>query len=199
MVKKIRTLALVIAALAPLAVFAQSPTIGSVNLQTVFDGYYRTVEFNKNLQAEFKGIQEELAKLESDYEKLNEEHVELRESALSQAVSAAERQRRLEEADKKLKEVQSFERTFATRKNDAQKALATRQQEARSRLVDDIQLVVGKVAKSEDVDVVVDSVAASRNDAPIFLYINPEFDLTSSVLTELNKQAPKDFQAPVAE
>ena len=195
---KFRTLFLALAAVLLAPIMAQGQKIASVDLSAVLTGYWRTTQVNQRLQGDFKTYQDELRLLETQYEQMNREHRELKESALSQAVSAEERRRRLEQADGKLEAIQALESRMLTSKEDAERTLTEQRVSARERLTKDIALVVQEIAKGRGIDMVVDAVALSRNELPIFLYVSAEYDLTESTLNQLNKDAPAEFKNPPA-
>jgi outer membrane protein len=162
--------------------------IASIDLQKVFDGYWKTKQISDNLQSQGKDYQTNREKLILQYQAVNEEYRKLRESASDQAVSASEREKRGKEADTKLVQVRSMEKDITDYDNTTRTQIAETQARMKKNIVRDIRETIGKIAKKDGFAMVIDTAAEARTETPIILYNDGSNDVTDKVLSLLNAE-----------
>ena len=160
--------------------------IATIDLQKVFDGYWKTKQISDNLQTQGKDYQLRREKLIQQYQAINEEYRKMRESADEGALSTAERQKRGKEADAKLVEVRGLEKDITDYDNTTRSQIAETQGRMKKNIVRDIREKIAQIAKKDGLSMVIDTAAVAKTETPIILYNDGSNDLTDKVLSLLN-------------
>ncbi len=160
--------------------------IATIDLQKVFDGYWKTKQISESLQSQGKDYQTRREKLIQQYQALNEEYRKLRESASEGALSNSERERRGKEADAKLVEVRGLEKDISDYDNTTRSQIAETQARMKKNIVRDIREKIAQIAKKDGLSMVIDTAAEARTETPILLYHDGSHDMTDKVLSLLN-------------
>ena len=160
--------------------------IATIDLQKVFDGYWKTKQISDNLQTQGKDYQLRREKLIQQYQAINEEYRKMRESADEGALSTAERQKRGKEADAKLVEVRGLEKDITDYDNTTRSQIAETQARMKKNIVRDIREKIAQIAKKDGLSMVIDTAAVANTETPIILYNDGSNDLTDKVLSLLN-------------
>ena len=167
--------------------------IGIVNLQRVFDGYWKTKQADVDLKARTSEFEKTFKDITDSYTKANEDYKKLQESMNDQALAAEKRDGFKKSAETKLKEIQEIEVQAQQFKGTAREALSAQQTRMRELVIKAIQEVVARQAKLGGYALVLDTKSESFNKTPIILYNNGENDLSTAILKELNVDAPAEF------
>lgn len=193
MIKPFRKLFLTTTVVLLTAVAAQAQSrIATVNLGTVFKGYYMTKESTTALQETEKEMKKEL---EAVFDALKKQELNCRkllEESNDQAVSGEERAKRKKAIEPKLKELKENETSFNDLKARNEADIKQKMGRMMDKVLADIKRVVESKAKSGGFAYVIDSSAKSNNQTELLLYTNGENDLTQIVLDQLNAAAPLD-------
>jgi len=160
--------------------------IATIDLQKVFDGYWKTKQISDNLQTQGKDYQIRREKLIQQYQVINEEYRKMRESADEGALSTAERQKRSKEADAKLVAVRGLEKDITDYDNTTRSQIAETQARMKKNIVRDIREKIAQIAKKDGLSMVIDTAAVAKTETPIILYNDGSNDLTDKVLSLLN-------------
>jgi outer membrane protein len=177
-----------------LAASAMAQTkIGVVNLQRVFDGYWKTKQADVNLKERSTEYKKQYDDILASYGKSNEEYKKLQEAMNDQALAAEERDKRKKTTEAKLKEIQEIEVQIQQFKRTADENLTTQRDRMREAVIKDIQEVVNRQAKTAGYSLVFDVKADSRNLTPVILYNNGENEMSAGILKELNAAAPPQY------
>lgn len=160
--------------------------IATIDLQKVFDGYWKTKQISENLQSQGKDYTTRREKLIQQYQAVNEEYRKLRESASEGAISKSEREKRGKEADAKLIEVRGLEKDITDYDNTTRSQIAETQARMKKNIVRDIREKIAQIAKKDGLSMVIDTAAEARTETPIILFSDGSNDLTDKVLTLLN-------------
>jgi outer membrane protein len=196
--KKILRMMAVVAAVFGLVVL-WSPTcaaaggeqrIATVNLQKVFDTYYKTVRSTQALQQEATDMEKEHKSMVDAGKKEEADWQKLIEKAEDQAVSAEERAKSKRAAQDKLNEVKNVEQTIQEYDRAASAKLREKRRQRTDDILKEISGVLHALAKARGYSLVLDSSGESANMAPIVLYTNGADDLTDELIKELNAGAP---------
>ena len=170
--------------------------VALVNLQKVFDGYYKTKQADSQLKeaaGNFDKIRKE--RLE-EYQKVNEEFKKLVEGSNDPAISTDERDKRRKDAEKKGVEIKQLEDSIRQFDQTSRESLGSQQKRLRENVLNEIRELVNEKAKAGGYSMVIDSAANSAVMAPVFLFTNGENDLSEQLLTQLNQNAPADAFKP---
>jgi outer membrane protein len=183
-------LALMAGSLLTVAAQPETNKIGIIDLQRVFDKYWKTKQAQAQVDDQKADFEKRKKGMMDDYEKANKEYRKLMETAQDQAVSSDERERRKNSAEKKLLEIKEIQQdaTLFQRTSDEQLAMQVRRMT--ENILRDIRELVEAKAKAGGYTLVIDTAAKSPVGTPIVLYTNGQNDLTQDVLTQLNATAP---------
>ncbi len=176
--------------LCPLTAGAQQ-RIATVDMQKVFDGYYKTVQLTKELDKEKAQYTAVFEEMREDHKDQEESYRLLLESVEDPAISESESTRRSLEARKARELITKLEQDI----NSYQQATVVRLQETtnrdRARLVKEIQEVIRAISRAQGYALVLDSKAQGPNGTPLILYSDASIDLTQTVLGRLNEGRPE--------
>lgn len=170
--------------------------IAVVDLQKVFDGYYKTQEQDKALKERGQEFDRTLKEMIDRRQTKIDEVDRARKEAANIALSEAKRTQLAELADQKLKELQTMEGNIQTFNRTAQKTLGELQVQAREQIIKELQVVIREIAKSKGYDLVLDAVARSKNDTPIILFSNGRDDITEETIRIANQTRPTGSVSP---
>ncbi len=160
--------------------------IATIDLQRVFDNYWKTKQISENLQNQGKEYQTQREKLVKQYQEINETYRSMRESATDQAASASEREKRGKEADAKLAAIKALEKDIADYDNTTRAQINETQTRMKKNIIRDIRESITRIAKKEGYAMVLDTAAEARTETPIVLYTDGSNDLTDTVLSQIN-------------
>lgn len=164
--------------------------VATLDLQKVFDGYWKTKQISDNLQGQGKEYEEQREKLVQQYQKLNEEFRVLREAIEDPAASELGKEKRTKEADTKLAEIRELEQSINDYDNTTRTQITETQNRMKKNIVREIRETVAGIARKENYNMVLDIAALARTDTPIVLYHDGSADITEKVLTQMNAGAP---------
>lgn len=189
------------AAAAVFALSAQAqPKIAVLNMKTVFDGYWKTIQSDGTIKERQKEFETERKKMADDYERLNAEYREAEKTARDPLLSPDEQKKRKEAANNKLLEIREIEQSVRSFEANFERQTRDQINRMRENIFRDIRELVDGRAKAAGYNLVVNTAAESIN-VPVFLYAAGLPDLTQEVLTELNRSAPPgvlESKAPAA-
>jgi outer membrane protein len=171
--------------------------IATVNLQKVFDKYWRTDQVTAALKDRVSELEKTHQDMVKDWKKQKDEYQTLLEAANNQAVSAEERDRRNKAAEDKLRDIKTSEDNITQFERQAAATIAEQKARMRKNLLEEIKLAIESKAKSDGYSLVIDSGAqtyAADPSGPYYtptvLYASDSNDLTASVIAQLNAGAP---------
>jgi outer membrane protein len=164
--------------------------IGTIDLNKAFSNYWKKKEAEANLRDQEVEIGKELKSLEEELKKARDAWQKLVNDSNDQAVSSDERDKRKKMAEEKFKSAKDLDDQAVQYKKQAYGQLQERSQLVRERILGEIKNVVTAKAKAGGYSLVIDIAAQSKDFTPVVLYNNNEFDLTESVLDQLNAAAP---------
>lgn len=163
--------------------------IAIVDLQKVFDGYYKTKEADRLIKQEGSEFENTFNQMKSERDTKVKKVTELREQASNPALGDFEKQRLATDADKELDELRKMDQNIQTFSQTAQRTIAERQLKARENIIKELQGIISQVARERQYDMVLDHVSRSKNDTPIVLYTNGRDDITNDVIRIANQQS----------
>ena len=149
------------------AVSAKDLKVGVVDLKKLFSEYPGTQKAQKKFKAMAEKKQKELSEPEEELADLENQ---LKGS--SSVLSSKQRERKVAEYKKKSQE-------YLQLKGQMQNELATKETEITQTILDEIKVMVADVAKSQDVDLVLDSEKT--------VYAKGSVDLTDAILKNFKK------------
>lgn len=161
-----------------------------INMERVFDEYYKT----KTANAQFKARGEEIdskrkeivgkAKaIKAEFDKLNAEY---RDKSLNEEARAKKR----DAADDKLQELREAEEKVVEFDKTFKKELADQMRQMQQQIVGEIRAAIQAYAAENKIDVVFDSSGKTLNNVEAVMYFDKRMDITDAIMAIMNKNAP---------
>ncbi len=170
---------------------------GTVNMQKIFDGYWKTRQSTLQLRERGDQFKKDLDVRLENYKKANSDYKKLFDSANDQAVTSEERDRRKKAAEVKSREVQDLEAQLTQFNTNMRETLDGQKKRMRDVLLRAIQGMVGEKAKAAGYTMIFDTAPPTSEGLSVVVYTSGENDLTDAVLKELNQGAPAEFLKPL--
>lgn len=145
--------------------------ISIINVESIMDQALVSKNVAQQLEAKKDELKADVEKKEQDLSKLNQELIK-QESILSKDIF----EKKVKEFNNKLADVQ---REIQGKKNILEQVHL----ESMSKIIEEINIVVEKIAKDKNISLVIPSNGAA--------YFDPTLDLTSEVIAMLNKKIQK--------
>lgn len=190
----IRWAALAMAVTLPVVAHAQTK-LAVVDMQKVFDGYWRTKQADENLKNRANDLEKARAGMVDDYKKANEEFKKILDSITDPSASNDEKEKRKQDAEKRRAEIAGIEQNVRSFDENSRKTILDQQKRMRDSVLRDIRGVVEEKAKAGGYQAVIDTAATSLNQTPIVVYtslVGSTDDLSDAVLKALNANAPAE-------
>lgn len=170
--------------------------VGIINLQKVFDGYYKTKQADATLKDRASEFDKQRKDLVEGHQKANEEYKKVLDSTTDQTVSIEERDKRKKSAEAKLREIQEIESQVTQFDRTARTTLNEQQRRMRDAILREIMDVVNTKAKAAGYSMVIDTAAQTVNNTLVVVYSNGENDIGEEVIKELNRSVPAEALKP---
>lgn len=168
--------------------------IATVNLEKVFNSYYKTKIIDNEFQEQSNVYRNYIARQAEILRKDELAYRKLLDSSANLALAASERQTRQQEAAKLEEQLRARRAELEQYAADRAKALQDSAAAERKKVIAEIRDEVRRRAAVGGYQLVLDSSGLSFNDTSIVLYSVPSIDLTDQVITELNRGADKSPQ-----
>lgn len=175
--------------------WAQPQRIAAVNMEKVFDSYWRTKQAQASLRELVADLEKEHRTMLEEMEKAKQEYQKLVEAAADPTLSAEEREKRKAAAEKALARSRELERDIMQHERQARVTVEEKNRRLRANLISDIRATITTVAQDNGYALVVDSSATTPSGAPLFPYASTSIDITELVIRQLNATAPPGFAA----
>ena len=164
----------------------QNLKIAVIDMQKVFDGYYKTKDAEEKLKAKAKSYQDELKDREKEVEKLKEDFTKLLEETKNPALTEDVKKQKQDAAEKKAQEGRMLLNQFNSLSNTRGKELNEQRSRVRSDIVADIRKEIDAKSKKESYSLVFDKSGMTSTGLPPLLYSLESFEITTDILKALN-------------
>jgi outer membrane protein len=161
-----------------------------VDMAKVYDSHYKTEEANAKFRDAEQKAQEQVEELNKQGQNLVEEYKELMEQSKNTVLTPEARSTAEGEAQKKLEDIQRKQGEVQNFRTNTQRSLQQRIKTHRDLLLEEITKVVNDLAKRQGATLVLDRSGPTLFGIPSVLYSDPAFDITESVVKEVNKDRP---------
>ncbi len=166
---------------------AQDGRIVFIDLDRVFNEFYKTKLADAQLKEQADEFNEERRRMVDEYEAMNERFNEAREQAQDAALSEDVRNRMRNEAEELLIEIRDFESRIQRFDQTRRKQLEDQGRRMRTRIVGEIQDEIRDYARAQGFHAVIDSSGQSLNAVELVLYVENRIDISDAVIEILNK------------
>jgi outer membrane protein len=180
--KKLLFIALFISA--PLV---QALEVVTIDMNKVFENYYRTLIENKKLAKEKDITESRLKEMQTQAYKLQNEYQTLMRESMNPVLSEGARMQKKQDAEGKATEGQAAVKNLKFFQQNLQKEAVTKRRTITEELTKDIQKVISKYAVDNSVDLVLDASGKSVNGVNLLIYSKDSLSITDKILAKVNK------------
>ncbi len=178
--------------------------VGVVDLNKIFEAYYKTAEAKARVgEVEAAYKKERQLKME-DYQKLADEVNKLRDDAQNPALSPDVQQQKKSAFGEKVKEIQMREGEIRQFDTQRQREIQSTMMRMRNNIVEEIANTVKEHASKSNYTVVLDKTGQSMAGAAMVVYAAESLDFSEDIIKKLNATRPAggtpavDTKAPAA-
>ena len=172
--------------------------IGTVDMNKIFSAYYKTKDAEARINEARNEAKGELDERMDTYKKNLDEINKLNDDIQKPALSAEAKATKSKDRDDKIQETKNLEREISEFRTTREKQLQEQAVRMRNGIVDEITKLVLDKVKVENYDLVMDRSGMSLNGVPILMYAKDSLDFSDEIVTQLNKNKPKESESPAA-
>lgn len=185
--QKMKKFIISIAAAAVIFPASAAQKIVTVNIEKLFNAYYKTPQVENIIQKQAQVYQNYLNKKMEKLRDIDKKfRVEL-DKAQNVTLSTENRSKAAQQAEKYNSEIRLLRAEMEAYSTEKRKEMANMTLEKRASLMQDISASVRKVAEGMAADFVFDVSGKTTHQIPALIYANPASDITNDVLKILNK------------
>jgi outer membrane protein len=166
--------------------------IGTVDMNKIFSAYYKTKDAEARINEARNSAKQELDERMDTYKKNLDEINALNQDIEKPALSAEAKAAKTKQRDDKIQETKNLEQEITEFRQTREKQLQEQAVRMRNGIVDEITKLVLDKVKVENYDLVMDRSGLSLNGVPILIFAKEGLDFSDDIITELNKNKPKD-------
>lgn len=173
-----------------------SGRIVTVDMQKIFDAYYKTPTARGKLEETRDQFTKELQTKQEDLKKQVEELNKLREDQDRPEYTPEVREQKKKALTEKLGDMQKQQRDLEEYRRSHQRILEEQSMRMRQGILKEITDVVQKESKDAGYLLVLDRSGNTLNGLPSLVYAQENIDITADIIKILNKNAPTAAEAP---
>jgi Skp family chaperone for outer membrane proteins len=183
MIKQILTTSILIFALSVSNLTAATKAL-TIDMQKVFNDYYKVQQAQKKFQVSVKNANDEVELMVQEGQQISAKLQDMVKKIQNPALSEDAREKVKVEATEVQQQLRQKEADVNQYRQRMQTTLAQRRQLIISDHLDEIKVVISRVAKSRDADVVLNKSGES------LMYARDSLEITEEVIGILNADAP---------
>ncbi|MGC3991052.1 MAG: OmpH family outer membrane protein [Chthoniobacteraceae bacterium] len=198
--KKLLTLtSLIIVSLIGSALSANAQLkVGTVDMNKIFSSYYKTKDAESRINEARNEAKKELDDRMDTHKKALDEINGINDQLKKSELSKDAKDKLNTSLNQKIADFRTAESEITDFKNTREKQLQEQAVRMRNSIVQEINGLVQAKVKSDNYDLVFDKSGMSLNGVPILVYSRDAMDFSDDIITQLNKNKPKDTSAPAA-
>ena len=166
--------------------------IGTVDMNKIFSAYYKTKDAEARINEARNSAKQELDERMDTYKKDLDDISKLNDDIANAALSSEAKAAKSKERDDKIQETKNLEQEITEFRTTREKQLQEQAVRMRNGIVDEITKLVLDRVKTDNYDLVMDRSGLSLNGVPILMYAKDGLDFSDDIITELNKNKPKE-------
>jgi outer membrane protein len=194
--KKILTIALGVILALPIVAHAQGTKIGTIDMARAFKEYNKTKDAEAKINDAKTAAKKEFDERADAYKKALDEINNLNKQLESSALSADAKTKLAKDRDDKIANIKNMEREITEFRQTRERQLQEQALRMREGIVKEITDIVMEKVKSNNLDFVFDRSGMSLNGVPLLMYAKENVDITSDIITVLNKPGRSATLAP---
>lgn len=161
--------------------------IAIVDMERIFQDYYKTKIQDANLKRQAEIFKDYSDKLSDSLQKMQDEFKSLRDSSQNIALTDVERESRRLAAQDKYRQVTAKEAEMRQYNREKQRQLRDDFEKMRTDIIEEIKRIVKERCALEGYSLVLDKSGMTLNNIPAIIYFNPAMDITEGVIKDLNR------------
>jgi len=170
---------------------AAEQKISFINMEKVFDEYYKTKTANVQFKARGKEIDAKRKKILSKAKSLKAEFDKLNAEYKDKSLNENAREKKKEAAENKFIEFKEAEKNLMEFDKVAKKEIANQMRQMQQKIVGEISGVIQTYAVENKIDIVLDNSGKTLNNVECVMYFDRRNDITDPILAIMNKNAPE--------
>ncbi len=156
-------------------------SVATIDMQDVFDAFYRTKRFEKELRT--SADMEYLIKLENETESLKVQMQEVVSRDKSFTMSEEAKKENREEGRRLVAKIQERENDI----RQIQRKVEKNKLDERREILAILTTTIEKFAQDNAIDLLLDSSGVTSNGIPPILYANAKMDVTQTIISQVNQ------------
>ncbi len=177
------------------SVFAEGINWVYIDMDSIFQGYYKTIKENKVIQKQSEIFTEYAGNLDKERKILEDAFNGLRDESQNIALNEEVRETKRNEAQTKFMLLQEKKKEMQDYNKEKQLDMRNRLEELTNKIVKEISDIVKVYSEQQGYDLVIDSSGITLNRLPTFIYLKPENDITDTILGMINKGHEEELEA----
>ncbi|MBK1833107.1 OmpH family outer membrane protein [Roseibacillus ishigakijimensis] len=171
---------------------AQDLKVATVDMKRLLKDYYRTEEAQQELNEKQALLTKANNEKQQEIQELEEELNTLRKQFEDPSLNEAKKKEIYDEIQRKQNDGIAMTRSLKEYLDRKRRQVQDEMQRQMRGILEEISQLLEEKAKAEGYDFVFDKSGNSTTQVPVVLYSKDTFDITESLLTELNKDAPAE-------
>ncbi len=184
--------------IAPLAlainIYAADLKIATVNMEKVFDEYYKTKALNVQFKSRSEEAEVKKQELEGKFNTLKGELQTLTAAMKDKSLSEKEREKKRELAEEKYAQLKEAEERLVEFDKTTRRQLAEDMRIEQQKIVAEIKSAISKYTKEHSITLVLDTSGKTMNNVEAVVLSDPSFDITDAIIAIMNKNAPDKIE-----
>jgi len=173
------------------SITAAEQKISFINMEKVFDEYYKTKTANVQFKARGKEIDVKRKEILSIAKSLKAEFDKLNTEYKDKSLNENAREKKKEAAEDKFIEFKEAEKNLMEFDKVAKKEIANQMRQMQQKIVGEISGVIQTYAVENKIDIVLDNSGKTLNNVECVMYFDRRNDITDPILAIMNKNAPE--------
>lgn len=173
------------------SITAAEQKISFINMEKVFDEYYKTKTANVQFKARGKEIDVKRKEILSIAKSLKAEFDKLNAEYKDKSLNENAREKKKEAAENKFIEFKEAEKNLMEFDKVAKKEIANQMRQMQQKIVGEISGVIQTYAVENKIDIVLDNSGKTLNNVECVMYFDRRNDITDPILAIMNKNAPE--------
>lgn len=175
---------------------AQTMKIGTIDMQKIFNAYYKTKDASVHIEAERSQAEKDLHDREDAYKDTMDQIKRLNDELQNPGLSDAKRGDITKTREQKINEFKQLDREIQEFRAAREKELEQESIRKRSEIVADIMKLVNAKVKSDNYDYVFDRSGLNLSGVPTVVFARDSVDFSDEIIAALNKNKPRDTSTP---
>jgi len=171
----------------PVAAIAANTKIATVDMEKLFERYYKTVRADASLEQQKELYKQHFQAEAEKIEAIKAEREQHQRNALNIALNDAARQENRRQAEAKEQLYNSKRQELESFIREKDQELGQQYMRLRTDIVEEINAFLAEYAQRQGIGLIFDASGMSRNMVPVVIYRHPDLDITMPVLAELNR------------